>query len=1173
MKLAKLLPLFLILLVSCGDSKVYRLASENPLITTKGSHSIKKIPNGYREEFTSTSAGNLAATALREVHDLDIAFYPRDLLDDTQLGFATAQMNPNDVAPLLSIYPDEGPKNDFWVGVMRGRDIKHFLRTRVMDNQQLDIEVAGMVYNIHMVAGVVTMENYGLDNGRDFDDSQSYRIAISRHFWFGGDTFPGYRFRNGMSFSFVPTGQILSARDTIQQYLSQVTELPYLSETRARFSRVRYDSIGKKKIYEIQGTAHRSPYWGHEVTTEGIVTAVDNYPWHPGGVHIIIQDEFGDGNDLTSDALIIYLREETTKVRVGDKIEITGVVWEQMTLDDHQNMSRTMINETSDDKIKVLSFNNKLPEAVLIGQQGRKIPNKVISSWVGDLNFKPFLNMKDGIDFWESLESMRVKMRNFRIAGFRGGKEELVRNNPQRHLSLYVVPDGFKRTVGRTGQGGLTEDIMAGDFNPEVLHLSAGHLTHDLNRIKGKNPRITYPDVDEETLKKLNPDLSNYRDFDDLRNNRTLSRAIDTCKDRMGASIVEYDSKGEPKKLKCRTPYGILSPDYHYNIGDVLKGEIEGIISFESNLFGGGEFTFVVPEPVFRFDETVPQFKNYPCLVHAYEYMNPSYAGIFSAGIENTSCTQIANVRGQISKGLAEGKFDNEKLQTASASFLRPSFEKDEDGNPKRTVNCLQTDFDRTSMPFECRPVTTLKGEGRHLTIAAYNLENLAGNQQERINQMGMAIRHSLKCPDILSLVEVQDDNGWDFEGGADAQGTLDKIIVGSNCKADGVTYKAININPIVHNEGGQPGGNIRVAYLYNTKRVGFRVWGQNSDGPLSSGALQETRITPEGNLSINPGRVFPNSEAFKNTRKSIVAQFDFMGEKIFVIGNHFNSKLGDTSHWGARQPFYSYSDEERATLAMTINEFVRILDMREPNAHIAVLGDFNAYYNERSMKTLENGGDLTNLMFHGNLVAPNDRYSHNHNGGSSAIDFIFANRNFMKKSPAFEVLHINSDYMGRLSDHDPVVARFYFPYENPAAELEERVSDEVSNQTEKLGLRILDKAKLSNLAEVANNIYSKGSIQNPLLIGTDKFQKLKEKGYCEADSFASINYSDDLNGKILSLKKITDREEAGRRVIDIEFNELPLIIKCLKDSGDKTVVTGKDLNLLLQGMFEASLF
>ncbi|CAM9808099.1 unnamed protein product, partial [Chrysoparadoxa australica] len=885
------------LAIGCGDNKSYRLENDTPFVSTLNTEVTKPIPGGSRTDHTSSSAGNLIATAMREVHDLDIALYPRDLINEENVAFVQAGLNGEDFNNLLNLYPLTGNKDEFMVGVMRGRDIKKLIRTRIQDNLKLDIEVAGMVYHIHMVAGVVNMETYGLDNGRTFEDGESYRIAINQHFFFSGETFPSYKFRNGLNFSFVPNGEIISAKDTLQRYLAKVGELPYLKETRGRFSTVRYNHAGIFKTYEVQGSSHRSPLWSKRVTTSGVVTAVDNVEWYPRGIDIIIQDPQGDGNDATSDAVMVHLDGDTTNVKVGDFIEVTGTVYEQMTLDVSQNMSKTVIRELTNDDIKIISSNTPLPAPVLIGMQGRRIPDEKISTWTGDLNFKPFLNLNDGIDYWESLESMRIKVKNPRVAGFRGGQEELVRLNPQRHLSLYIVPDGFNRAKTRTLVGGLMEDIMEKDFSPEVIHLSAA------------------------------------------------------------------------KRINCQIPGGLLNTTYHYNVGDIFKGEIEGILSFESNLFGGGEYTMVIPEATYL----------------------------------------------------------DAKISSAANSFLRPSFEKNDDGTPKKIINCLGTNFYSKPMPFECRPQTTLKGEGRHLTIAAYNLENLAGNQEDRIEMMGTAVRHNLKCPDILSLVEVQDDNGLDLEGGADASKTLQKIITKSKCKADGVDYTYINVNPVNHNEGGQPGGNIRVAIIYNQARVSFTKWGQPTDGPLTNGTLQETRLTPEGNLSVNPGRVFPNSEAFKNTRKSIVAQFDFKGEKVFVIGNHFNSKLGDTSTWGARQPFYSYSDEERALLGATINEFVRIIEFREPNAHIAVLGDFNANYNERSMRALENGDFLINMMFHKDLVLPNDRYSHNHNGASSAIDFIFANRNFMAKKPAFEVLHINSDYMGRLSDHDPVIARFYF--------------------------------------------------------------------------------------------------------------------------------------------------
>ncbi|MCF8058995.1 MAG: 5'-nucleotidase C-terminal domain-containing protein [Bacteriovoracaceae bacterium] len=1110
----------LLLSLSCGN-ETYRLENGTSFVTTEGTHKITKLKNGVRNDYTSSSAGNLMATAMREVHDLDIALYPRDLVNEENVAFVSTSMSGQDMESLMNLYPLSGNKDEFMVGVMKGRDIKKLIRTRIQDTFKLDIEVAGMVYNVHMVAGVVTMDNYGLDNGRTFEDTESYRIAINNHFFFSGETFPSYKFRNGLNFSFVPTGSIISAKETLRTYLRTVGELPYLSEVRGRFSDFTFNDIGFKRTYEIQGNAHRSPVWGHKVTTGGIVTAVDNVDWFPRGIDIIIQDETGDGVDETSDALHVHLKTDITDVKVGDYIRVKGTVFEHMTLDNKQNMSKTVIRDVTD--LKIFSTNNPLPKPVLIGMDGRPVPNRVLSTWVGDLNFKPFLKLTDGIDFWESLEGMRVSIRNPRVTGFRGGNEELVRLNPQRHLSLFIVPDGFRRTTSRTLTGGITEDFMVGDFNPEVLHVSAGNLTADFNRLSPSNPR-----------------------------------KLENCN--LQGGLIYTDDAGEQK---CRVPSGLITTEYHYNVGDIFKGDITGIISFESNLFGGGEYTLVLPDTIYRYDKFVNNSKEAPCVVRSLEYLTPAYTELFDQGLQNATCAEILQMRESLSDS-PEGP----KFAIASKNLLKDSFEKDDDGNPKKTINCLDVNFFKGSMPFECRPQTKQIGEGRRLTIAAANLENLAGNQEDRLESMGKAIRHNLKCPDIVTLVEVQDDNGLDLQGEADATETINKIIKNSKCAQDGVKYQGINVNPINHNEGGQPGGNIRVAMIYNAKRVNFTSWGGPTDGPLANGTLQETRMTQDGNLSVNPGRVFPNADAFKNTRKSIVAQFDFKGEKIFVIGNHFNSKLGDTSFWGAQQPPYPKSDEQRALLAQGINEFVRIIELREPNANIIVLGDFNAHYNERSMKTLENGGILNNMMFSGNLVDPRDRYSHNFNGNSSAIDFIFANRKLMTKNPAFEVLHLNTDYMGRISDHDPVLASFYFKNPSPSDELREQTVLPLSELKGSLKIKIIEQDKFSILSKSKGNIIVDGLIQNSLFTGPETFKKLKEKPHCEVEgSFLETD-------KSLVLMSSEEQALQNRLAIKLSLvtnsgNELH--IKCNKMVDSQGSFSWSEVQGIFGGVLEAT--
>lgn len=983
--------LLITLLTSCGDD-TYRLDNSTQLLGGEPEMVKAASEKGVRQSDFSTPAGNLIASALLDELNLDIALYPRDLINHERYAILTENPSETQIQDILSLYPRVGNQDQFRTGLMRGRDIKKLLRTRIQDTFHLDIEVAGMVYNIHTVAGVVQSEYYDLINGREFEDGETYRVAINHHFFFSGETFPSYKFRNGLNFSFVPDGRMFSAQETLRNYLRKMKTLPFLKAKRGSYSQFTLNSVGTKKTYEIQGNAHRSPYYGHVVTTSGIVTAVDNVDWYPRGVDIIIQDPQGDGIDETSDALHIHLKGDQAGVQIGQKITVTGTVYEHMTLDNAQNMSKTVIREVTniDASDKTLY---PLPEPVLIGKQGRKIPNKVLSSWVGDLNFKPFLNLNDGIDFWESLEGMRVKILNPRVSGFRGGNEELVRLNPQRHLSLYIVPDGFTRTEDMTVTGGITEDFMAKNFNPEVIHMSAGHLTADFNRLSPSNPRN-----------------------------------LSGCEGQGG--VIYTNNNGDKR---CRVPSGLITTEYHYNVGDIFKGEVVGIISFESNLFGGGEYTFVLPQPVYRYDKDINNGDKAICIVRSLEYLNPNYTKRFSSGIREANCGEILAQRESLNKKIKEeiknDQITPNKMDSLSGlnNILRPSFGTNADGTPKEIINCLDVDLFKTSMPFECRPQTKLKAKGRDLTVVAYNLENLAGNQDDRIETLGDAIRNNLKCPDIISLVEIQDNNGLDFEGGTDATITLNKVIKATKCEAEDVVYKSVNIDPVNHNEGGQPGGNIRVAMLYNSSRVNFTAWQPNTTGPLGDASLQETRMTEDGNLTNNPGRVFPTATAFQNTRKSTVAQFEFRGEKVFVIGNHFNSKLGDSSFWGATQPPFPKSDQERTMLGIGVNNFVQLIERYEPNANVIVLGDFNAYYNERSMKALGAGGVLTNLMFYKDLTTPGQRYSHNFNGNSGAIDFIFANRRLLGKKPQFEAIHINSDYMGRLADHDPVIAKFSF--------------------------------------------------------------------------------------------------------------------------------------------------
>lgn len=64
-----------------------------------------------------------------------------------------------------------------------------------------------------------------------------------------------------------------------------------------------------------------------------------------------------------------------------------------------------------------------------------------------------------------------------------------------------------------------------------------------------------------------------------------------------------------------------------------------------------------------------------------------------------------------------------------------------------------------------------------------------------------------------MFLQEIQDNNGPTSDGTVDANVTL-STLVDAIYSISNVTYAYTYINPIDGQDGGQPGGNIRTAYL-----------------------------------------------------------------------------------------------------------------------------------------------------------------------------------------------------------------------------------------------------------------------------------------------------------------------------------------------------------------------
>lgn len=70
-----------------------------------------------------------------------------------------------------------------------------------------------------------------------------------------------------------------------------------------------------------------------------------------------------------------------------------------------------------------------------------------------------------------------------------------------------------------------------------------------------------------------------------------------------------------------------------------------------------------------------------------------------------------------------------------------------------------------------------------------------------------------LLTPDIMFVQEIQDNSGPTDDGVVNANLTLTNLVL-AIANVSNVTYSFMSIDPVDGQDGGQPGGNIRQAYL-----------------------------------------------------------------------------------------------------------------------------------------------------------------------------------------------------------------------------------------------------------------------------------------------------------------------------------------------------------------------
>ncbi|MFJ9667151.1 endonuclease/exonuclease/phosphatase family protein [Streptomyces sp. NPDC101219] len=312
---------------------------------------------------------------------------------------------------------------------------------------------------------------------------------------------------------------------------------------------------------------------------------------------------------------------------------------------------------------------------------------------------------------------------------------------------------------------------------------------------------------------------------------------------------------------------------------------------------------------------------------------------------------------------------------------------------------------------------TTRKQHARELAVATYNVENLDPSDDTFAAHAAAIVDH-LRSPDIVALEEIQDNSGATDDGTVAADLTLAKLIEAVEA-AGGPRYAWRSVDPADKADGGQPGGNIRQAFLYNPERVSFT----DRAGGDATTPVGVTKVRGKAALTHSPGRIDPAAAAFEDSRKPLAGEFVFRGRTVIVIANHFASKGGDQALTSQFQPPARSSETQRHLQAQAVHDFTAEVLKTQKNAHVVALGDINDFEFSRTTKILQGDGVLWPAI---KSLPKSERYSYVYQGNSQVLDQILISPSIRRGCAfSYDSVHINAEFHDQISDHDPQVLRF----------------------------------------------------------------------------------------------------------------------------------------------------
>ncbi|KAI0601687.1 endonuclease/exonuclease/phosphatase family protein [Biscogniauxia sp. FL1348] len=337
-----------------------------------------------------------------------------------------------------------------------------------------------------------------------------------------------------------------------------------------------------------------------------------------------------------------------------------------------------------------------------------------------------------------------------------------------------------------------------------------------------------------------------------------------------------------------------------------------------------------------------------------------------------------------------------------------------------------------TLSPAAAGPTSlTSSGTCAGITVGSYNVENAYAGDAAHIAAVARHIVEDMRAPDLVFVQEIQDDSGPADDGTVDSGATLAALAAAAD-----VGYEYTYINPVDGADGGAPGGNIRVAYLYRAA-----VLRPRAGSPGNATQANEVLLLPPGPaLRYNPGLIDPLNAAWENSRKPLAAAWEVVdgNSTLFTVNVHWGSKGGSSSlHGDARPPVNAGVDKRMAQAEVTASFIASILSA-DPGARVIAAGDFNEFGFVAPVARFASLSGLADLDEAAG-VPPAERYTYLYDMNSQELDHMFASPAVVAATKGkregegegaggfFEHVHVNTwlAYDDQTSDHDPSVGRF----------------------------------------------------------------------------------------------------------------------------------------------------